>query len=143
MIDAAPSLRAVIPGITVDAAVSRQAADGVAEMRSLAASGRLGHAVVFHLGTNGTFSADELSQVLGIAAGRPVVVLTSYCPHCDWIAGNNAMIKANCLKSRHCTVADWSALAGAHPEWFGSDGVHMAIGGPGAQAYARLVAASL
>ena len=143
MIDAAPSLHALIAGINVDAAVSRQAADGVAELRSLAASGRLGHTIVFHLGTNGTFSADELSQVLGIAAGRPVVVLTSHCPHCGWIAGNNAMIKANCPKARHCTVADWSALADAHPGWFGSDGVHMAVGGPGAQAYARLVAAAL
>ncbi len=140
MIDAAPSLRSAIPGIDVDAAVSRQAVEGVGVLRS---SSRLGRTIVFHLGTNGTFSADELSQVLDIAAGRRVVVLTSYCSHCGWIASNNAMIKANCTGARHCVVADWAALAGAHPAWFGSDGVHMAIGGAGAQAYARLVASRL
>ncbi len=140
MIDAEPSLRAAIPGIDVEAAVSRQAADGVSVLRS---SGRLADTIVFHLGTNGTFSADELSQVLDVAAGRRVVVLTSHCPHCGWIASNNAMIKANCTGARHCVVADWAALADAHPSWFGSDGVHMAIGGAGVQAYAGLVASRL
>jgi hypothetical protein len=143
MIDAAPSLQATIPGINVDAAVSRQASSGVQEVRSLAASGRLGRSVVFHLGTNGTLGAGDLSQLFAAAGGRHVVVLTSHCPYCSWIPSNNATIKSNCTSAHNCTVADWGALADRNPGWFTGDGVHMAVGGAGAQAYARLVASRL
>jgi hypothetical protein len=36
-------------------------------------------------------------------------------------------------------LADFNALANANPQWFGSDGVHMPIGGAGAQAMASLI----
>ena len=50
------------------------------------------------------------------------------------------MIQARCTKAAHCVVANWNALANRHPEWFGGNGVHMAIGGTGADAYARMIA---
>src|SRR5262245_11232085 len=143
MIDAAPALYALIPGIRVDASVSRQAADGVGLLSSLAASGQLRAAVVWHLGTNGTLTAGQIDQVLQIAAGRRVVMVTDHCPYCSWTASNNATIYATCSATRNCLIADWNALANANPAWFGEDGVHMAIGGTGAQAYARLVASRL
>jgi hypothetical protein len=143
MIDAQPSLLATIPGISVNATVSRQASEGIAILSSLASSGSLPRAVVWHLGTNGTLSAGEIAQVIQIAAGRRVVMLTDHCPYCSWTAGNNAAIYAGCSTAQNCSVADWNALANANPGWFGADGVHMAIGGAGANAYAQLVAAHL
>ncbi|PZS18057.1 MAG: hypothetical protein DLM57_06980 [Pseudonocardiales bacterium] len=136
-------MQATIPGIYVDAAVSRQVSDGVREMQSLAGSGQLRRTVVFGLGTNGGFGLDQLNQVFAVAAGRHVVVVTSHCPYCGWTAGNNAMIHANCTAARKCTVADFQALANANPGWFVGDGVHMPIGGAGAQAYARVILAAL
>ena len=50
------------------------------------------------------------------------------------------MVRSNCTAKRHCYVADFEAEAQRNPSWFGSDTVHMAIGGAGAQAYARIVA---
>ena len=143
MIDAAPALRGAIPGIVVNATVSRQVSSGIAVMSQLAASGQLPGTVVWHLGTNGTFSPAALDQVLQIAGGRHVIMLTDHCGYCSWTPGNNATIAAGCTATRHCTVADWNALANANPGWFGSDGVHMAIGGTGAHAYAQLVASKL
>jgi hypothetical protein len=143
MIDATPALYARIPGVTVNASVSRQADSGIAILRSLAASGQLPGAIVWHLGTNGTFNSGQLEQVLQIAAGRRVVMLTDHCGYCSWTGSNNATIYAGCVAARNCSVADWNALASANPGWFGGDGVHMAIGGAGAQAYAQLVAAHL
>jgi hypothetical protein len=143
MIDAAPSLEVLIPGISVDASVSRQVSAGISLLVSLAASGRLRGSIVWHLGTNGTFSADALDRLLQIAAGRHVVMLTDHCGYCSWTPGNNAVIFAGCTAARNCTVADWNALADANWRWFGSDGVHMPIGGGGAQAYAQLVVSDL
>ena len=50
---------------------------------------------------------------------------------------------ARCTADRHCTVADWEALADAHPQWFARDGVHMPIGGVGGQAFAELISSAL
>jgi hypothetical protein len=40
-------------------------------------------------------------------------------------------------------TADWATLAGNNPQWFGPDGTHLAIDGPGAEALASLIAATL
>ena len=139
MLDAAPNLRALVPGITIDAVVSRGVDAGIADMRSLAGAGRLGASVVVHLGTNGSFTPDEMDQLVAAAGGRQLVLLTDHCPYCAWTPSNNAVIEAGCTPARRCTVADWNSLAMANPQWFGKDGVHMPIGGTGGQAYAELV----
>ena len=40
---------------------------------------------------------------------------------------------------RNVVVADWATLAAQNPQWFGADGTHLAIDGPGAVALASLV----
>ena len=40
-------------------------------------------------------------------------------------------------------LADWQGLAAQHPEWFYSDGTHLPIDGPGAQALAALIASKV
>ena len=140
MLDAAPNLQRLLPGITIDAVVSRGTDVGVAEAQRLAQSGRLAGNLVVHLGTNGAFTAGELDQLVAVATGRHLILLTDHCPYCRWVAANNATIEAGCTPARRCTVADWNVLAAANPQWFGHDGVHMPIGGPGGQAYAQLVA---
>ena len=84
-----------------------------------------------------------VDEVLQIAGGRRVVMVTSHCPYCSWTPRGNAIIRTTCVPERGCFVADWDALAQAHPEWFASDGVHMSTGGAGAAAYAQLVRAQL
>jgi hypothetical protein len=139
MLDAAPNLRSLLPGITIDAVVSRGVDAGIAGVRSLAGAGRLGSSIVVHLGTNGTFTPAEMDQLVAAAGGRRLVLLTNHCPYCSWTPSNNVVIEAGCTPARRCSVADWNGLAGANPQWFGKDGVHMPIGGTGGQAYAELV----
>ena len=143
MIDATPALQAAIPTITIDAAESRSALPGPDILATLAAHGGLGPAVVFALGSNGGMSARIVDEVLQIAGGRRVVMVTSHCPYCRSTPRDNTIIRSTCVPARGCLVADWDALAQAHPEWFASDGVHMSTGGPGAAAYAQLVRAQL
>ena len=91
------------------------------------------------LGTNGGMSVSVIDAMLRIAAGRRIVMVTNHCPFCSWTSAGNAIVRSVCTRQRDCFVADWDGLARAHPTWFESDGVHMAIGGAGAQAYAHLV----
>jgi len=137
MLDAAPALHAAIPTIDIDAAVSRSAVRGPPLFASIAASGRMGPAIVMGLAVNGGVTAERIDQVLMIAGGRRVVMITGHCPHCRSLAEQNATIRATCRPARRCFVADWDVLADKHPEWFAADGVHM--GDAGALAYARLV----
>jgi hypothetical protein len=103
----------------------------------------LGTDIVIGLGSNGGMSERIVDEVLQIAGGRRVVMVTSHCPYCSWTPRGNAVIRSTCVPVRGCFVADWDALAQPHPEWFARDGVHMSSGGPGATAYADLVRAQL
>ena len=143
MVDGMPNLRALLPGIAVDAVAGRQVATGLAVLQNLARQGGLRTSLVVELGTNGTFTAAQFDRILSLAGGRHLVVLTNHCPYCAWVPSNNELLAASCTPHRNCTVADWEALADVHPEWFARDGVHMPIGGVGAQGFAELISSAL
>jgi len=143
MVDAAPNLRSLFPGTAIDALAGRQVAAGLAVMQDLASQGRLQPNIVIDLGTNGAFTAVQLNRILSLAAGRHLVLLTNHCAYCAWVPSNNDLMATRCTADRACTVADWDALADVHPEWFAGDGVHMPIGGDGAQAFAELIGRGL
>jgi hypothetical protein len=139
MLDAAPVLRARLPAIDVDASTDRAVETGITALRTKVTQGERRGPIVFHLGNNSSFSRDQVAAVLQIAAGRRVVLVTDHCAYCSWVPGDNFVIHAFCTRAVRCFVADWEALANAHPAWFGTDGVHMPIGGAGARAYTQLV----
>ncbi len=143
MVDGMPNLRALLPGIAIDAVAGRQVAAGLAVIEGLARQGGLPASLVVELGTNGTFTAAQFERILSLAGGRHLVLLTNHCPYCAWVPSNNELMATRCTPDRGCTVADWETLADAHPEWFARDGVHMPIGGVGGQAFAELIASAL
>ena len=140
MVDSEPSLRRLVRGIGINAMVGRQPGAGLPIARSLRPTPK---ALVFALGTNGTFPRSMLTNLVAIQRGNPLVVVTAHCPYCSWIDSNNAMIHSNCTAARHCYIADFEAVAQQHPSWFVSDGVHLPIDGAAAKAYARVIAAAL
>lgn len=136
MLGAADALRAEIPGITVDAKVSRQvtAAQGIVE--EMEASGTLGDTVIIALGTNGTFAYSTGQSLLDCIGDRKVYwVLTGG----TWWAGSvNSMIAELSGNNANVTLLDWPSAEAAHPEWTGADGIHLT--GAGAQGYADFIA---
>lgn len=138
MIDAASSLRHAMRSITVNAVESRQVTTGVSIVRHKKRHHRLNHRIIFGLGTNGTFTAHELRQLIRLTRGHKLIVITGHCSYCSWTRTNNRMINRVCTPARHCWIAPFGAVARHHPGWFW-DGVHMSPGGPGAREYARLV----
>ena len=122
MLGAAPDLLAGFPDIGIDAEVSRQWWDLPALVTAHAKQGP-GGTVVIGLGTNGTWSAAEILGALQPLGNRPVVLVNTFVQR-SWSDDVNAQIAAVATARPHTCVADWHALAGAHKDWIGFDGVH-------------------
>lgn len=145
MLDAQPALQADIPGIDVEAAVSRQWYEGVALAQQLKSEGRLGAIVVIDLGTNGPVSPQMFTQMMDVLAGASrVVFVTVHLPSSySWAQSVNETLKQCVPLYPPGRLADFNKLADENPEWFYGDGVHMPIGGAGAQAMALLIKAQI
>jgi hypothetical protein len=144
LIDYEQPLDKDLPGVVVDAAVSRQFAAGVTVVEQLRAKHELGTKVVIDLGTNGTVTPAELDQMLHALRGVARVVFVTVHVDQPWQNEVNAVLRAGVAAHKHQTrLADWAKLAAKHPGWFYGDGTHLPIGGPGAAALAALVAAAV
>jgi hypothetical protein len=143
MIDAQGALATDVPGIQIDAGVSRQWGAGETLVAAARARGISGDIVVF-LGTNGPIATADFDAMMQAAQGaRRVVFVTVHVPR-QWQDPNNVILVAGVARYPNAVLADWNALSSAHPEWFyAADGTHMPIGGPGAQALAALIASKL
>lgn len=141
MLDAAPCLAADIPGIDIEAKVSRQWDDGESLAAQLKSEDHLGAVVIVDLGTNGPVTSAMFSSMMRILSGasRVVFVTVHLPPSYSWWRSVNETLERGVPRYAIDRLADFNKLADEHPQWFGPDGVHMPIGGPGAQAMARLI----
>jgi hypothetical protein len=71
------------------------------------------------------------------------VVFVNFHVDRDWQDPNNAVLADGASRYPNVFIADWATLAAQNLQWFGSDGTHLAIDGPGATALAMLVATTL
>jgi lysophospholipase L1-like esterase len=124
---------------TVDATVSRQMSEGAA---AVAAHAPYPDTVVVHLGSNGTVDPADVDAVARELQGVPRVVLATVQLNGgrSWEGQANAEIAAAAGRYPNVGLADWKAASDGHPEYFGSDGIHLTTGG--AQAYAATLAAA-
>ncbi len=140
MLDYQGDLQQDIPGVNVQAAVSEQWSAGEAELQQLKSAGQLGAVVIVGLSTNGPISSADFDDMMGILSGASRVVFVNIHVDQPWQDPNNAVLAAGVSQSPNTVLADWYDLAQQNPDWLDSDGTHMPIDGPGAQALANLVA---
>jgi len=143
MLDYQDPLETAIPGINVDAAVSRQWSDGESILQTLKSDGQLGGDVIVGLGTNGPITDTDFDNMMAILGGASRVVFVNVHVDRPWQDPNNAVLASGATRYPNVVVADWATLAAQNPGWFGADGTHLAIDGPGADALAQLVASTL
>lgn len=110
-------LEQTFPGVEIDAAVGRQASEG---LRILAGKD-IPKVVVFALGTNGAYDQGLLDQVKDAVGDSRLVVMTVAGEKVRSAAAVNALVEAN---SDDVRVADWAARVEAEPGLIGPDGVH-------------------
>jgi lysophospholipase L1-like esterase len=137
-------LSSFLPGwsITESGRVGRHTGEGPDAVRSLSSS--LPRVLVISLGTNddpsavATFATDVRRVEDAAGPDRCVIWATVARPPSNGVSyeGYNRVLKEAARRYENFRLFDWQALARAHPEWFGSDGVH-----PSARGYRARAAA--
>ncbi|HEY3843401.1 MAG TPA: hypothetical protein VGL48_09140 [Acidimicrobiales bacterium] len=143
VLDYQDPLKTDIPGIDVEAAVSRQWGTGETLLQQLKGSDELGAQVIVALSTNGPIATADFDAMMTILQGASRVEFVNVHVDRPWQDPNNAVLAAGAARYKNVVIADWNALADQHPEWFGADGTHLAIDGAGAAALASLVTSTL
>ncbi len=140
MLDYQTALEQDVPGVNVQAAVSRQWSDGETLVQQLKAAGQLGAVVIIGLGTNGPVTTTDFNDMMALLAGASRVVFVNVHVDRTWQDPNNAVLAAGVARFPNTVLADWNTLATQNPGWLYSTDTHLPINGPGAQALAALVA---
>ncbi|MBW9095612.1 acetyltransferase [Microbacterium jejuense] len=141
MLASAAGLMERLPGIEVDAEVSRPMRAGPGIVERLAAEGRLRRYVVVALGTNGPVDHDALDRIAAdLGRDRGLVLVNAYAPR-DWIPGVNADLQAFADAHPDVVVADWAGAIAPHEDLLAGDRIHP--GDAGGRIFADTVAAAI
>jgi len=122
-------LEKVIPGIRIDAAVGRQASQGLKVAQAWRAGGAKASSVLVHLGTNGYITESQYRALLAELGDRERVLLVNVHVPKPWMKPNNAMIARMPADFPNVRVIDWNALSESRPEFFGKDDTHLTLKG--------------
>jgi len=129
MLASAPALYERLPGVEVDAKVSRSIWSGPEIIDALASSGKLRQHVVVALGTNGSVDLGMLQQIAEtVGIDRDLVLVNAYAPR-DWIPGVNSDLETFAARREGVVVADWSGAIAAKTELLAGDKIHPGMAG--------------
>lgn len=123
MLASLPELEQALPGIAVDAAVSRGMGAGVGIVSDLSSQGALRSVLVIGLGTNGPVQPEELEAIRQLAGERPVVLVNAHADR-DWIPGVNERLADFAAVHRGVVVADWNGSVTGVPDALAGDDIH-------------------
>ncbi|HZC60269.1 MAG TPA: acyltransferase family protein [Streptosporangiaceae bacterium] len=141
MLASAVQVAAALPGISIDAQVSRQVSAGLPIVQRLAAAGTLRPVVVFALGTNGAFTTQQMRQLIrAVGPHRDLVLVNTYEAR-PWEAGVNGVIAAAARRYPNVVMANWFAAIEHRTRLLWPDEVHPQPSG--ARLYARMIAAAV
>jgi hypothetical protein len=107
MLAAAPQLEGALPGIYINAVVSRQMYTGVQVVQQLAAGGQLRPILLLGLGTNGTVTTGQISQIRAAIGPRRWLVLVNTYEARPWEQEVNAALAAAARDDRHVLLVNW------------------------------------
>ena len=141
MIDAAPYLRQLLPGITIDAIEGQQLYQVNAEAPKLRKEDAIGNRVILELGTNGPFSIAQLVNLLRSLGPMRRIVLVNACVARPWEQQVNQTIATVASTYPGISVVNWFALGNSHPNDFYPDDVH--LNPQGARYYAGLLTTAI
>ncbi|MDQ7096776.1 acyltransferase family protein [Desulfosporosinus sp. PR] len=141
MVGEEPELKKLLPGLVVSAEVGRQMYQAQNVVDQLKAQGNLGDRVIIELGTNGPFSEEQLTALLGsLGEVRQIVLVNTRVPR-PWEDVVNQTLAKVAASYPHTTLVDWHQASSGHNAYFYPDGVHLTQ--TGIQAYASLVTKAL
>lgn len=141
LVASTPELQQALPGIAINAEVGRQFYTGLQVLSQLKAQGQLRKIVVFALGTNGTVTSSEISQLLAtVGPDRKIVLVNTYEAR-SWEAEVNGILASTAQTRKNVVLDDWYDAIKNQTGLLWSDGIHPQPGG--ALLYARLFKAAV
>ncbi len=125
MVAATPALDQALPGIYIDAMVGRQFYTGLQVIQELKSAGQLRPIVVVGLGTNGTVTTDEISQLFAlIGPGRRLVLVNTYEARSWEQEVNSTLAAAATAHPDSVTLANWYDTIEHRTDLLWPDGIH-------------------
>ncbi|OWA36026.1 acetyltransferase [Saccharibacillus sp. O16] len=141
MLDIEPYLNAELPGIKVDGLVGRQMSQAPALVDQLAAQGYIGTTIVVQLGTNGSFTDEQLDELLNkLSSAKRIILVNTRVPR-PWQSVVNDALQRAAGRDDRVEVLDWYSASAGHDDYFARDGVHLMPAG--ARAYTKLLVDAL
>ncbi|KAB7791224.1 acyltransferase family protein [Bifidobacterium leontopitheci] len=143
-VGASPALQKALPGVVVDAQVSRSVVVATGIIEQMKAQGTLRKYVVISLNTNSEASVADYERIAEAAGTGHVLVLVNAYGDRAWIPRSN-QAAADYVRSHPAdsTLVDWNSAIAQHVEWLSADKIHPVMGGPGDDLYASLVRQAL
>jgi hypothetical protein len=141
MLDVAPDLQKLLPGIVIDAKIGRQMSQATGVIANLKAQGHLGHTIVIELGTNGSFSQKQLLKLLQSLDEADRVILVNTRVPKPWESVVNATLAQVAAAYPQTVLVDWYAASAGKDSFFYKDGVH--LNPEGARFYAEFLAQAI
>jgi hypothetical protein len=141
MLASASALSSAMPGVYIDAKVSRQMETGLEILQDLASSGELRPVIVVGLGTNGVITSAQLRELRRIIGpDRDLILVNTFGPQ-SWEHQVNDTLAAATWKGDHTELANWDEAIADHTSLLWPDGIHPQPSG--AKLYARVVVAAI
>jgi hypothetical protein len=137
MLGAARELQRVLPGLVVDAKVSRGLSAAIEILRQRRNAGLLGEFVIVHIGDNSYIRPEQFDELMKLLIDVPHVIVLNLKEPRYWEETNNLIIADTVRRYPNAALIDWREASSKHPEYFGPDGIH--IGTAGARAYTLLI----
>ncbi len=141
MLGAAREMQRVMPGLVVDAKVSRHMSAAIEVLRQRRKAGQLGKFVVVHIGDNGFVKPSQFDELMQLLVDVPRVIVFNLKEPRRWEKANNLIIADTVRRYPNAVLVDWRSVGLDHPEYFARDGIH--IGAAGARAYTLLIVEQL
>jgi peptidoglycan/LPS O-acetylase OafA/YrhL len=139
MLASAPELAQALPGVYINAEVSRAMIAGIVLVQQLAAEHRLRQILIVGLGTNGPITLDQIQQLRSsIGPHRWLLLVNTFVPR-PWESEVNSTITTAVRRYSNVMLINWHDAIEHHTNLLWSDGIHpMPIGGT---FYAKVVRA--
>lgn len=137
MLGAAREMQRVLPGLTVDAKVSRQITAAIEVVRQRRKTSPGDQFVIVHVGDNGFVKPSQFVELMQLLKDVPRVIVFNLKEPRRWEEANNLIIADMVRHYPNVILIDWHSASTTHPEYFAPDGIH--IGTRGARAYTLLI----
>jgi hypothetical protein len=123
----------------INARVGRQAPELLEVIKNDKAN-MVGSTIVLNLGNNNKLGEDQVAAIFAELKDQPRIIVVNTAVPRSWRDDNNRLI-AQYAAQYGARLIDWAAISDGHPEYFGSDGVHLVPAG--VRAYVDAISAQL